>query len=150
MVCWVEKRGKHHGRKASVIRTASSMDASSSWLNVSILDRNRDLSKDRIWSPNTRAGLPSTTTMASPGYSESTWLVSGNTTTREPNVLQELLEMITTGLVFLISDPTVGSSATQVDIVSTGQLSYSGHPSTSVLFQPSSSWFRQRSFRAAR
>ncbi len=95
------------------MRTASSTAASSSWLNVSILARNRDLSKDRIWSPNTRAGLPSIATMASPGYNESTLLVRGSTTTRAPNALQELFEMITAGLVFLISDPTVGSSATQ-------------------------------------
>ncbi|CUS38668.1 hypothetical protein COMA2_50207 [Candidatus Nitrospira nitrificans] len=57
--------------------------------------------------------MPSTTTIASPGYSESTLLVSGTTTTREPNVLQELFETITAGLVFLTSDPTVGSSTTQ-------------------------------------
>lgn len=94
------------GCKARVMRIASSTVASSSWPNVSILDRNRDLSTDRIWSPNTRAGLPLTTTRGSPGYNESTWLVSGSTTTREPKVLQELFDTITAGLVFLISDPT--------------------------------------------
>lgn len=73
------------------MRIASSTAASSSWLKVSILERNRDLSKDRIWSPNTEAGLPLTTTKASPGYTESTLLISGSTTTREPEVLQELL-----------------------------------------------------------
>jgi hypothetical protein len=95
------------------MRIASSTAANSSWLKVSILDRNRDLSNDRIWSPNTRAGLPLMTTMASPGYTESTLLVSGKTTTRELKVLQELFDTITAGLVFLISDPIVGSNATQ-------------------------------------
>lgn len=36
------------GRKPSVIRTASSTAANSSWLSVSILERSRDLSSDRI------------------------------------------------------------------------------------------------------
>ncbi len=92
---------------------ASSTAVISSWLNVSSLDCDRDLSKDRTWSPSRRAGLPLTITVASPGYNESTLLVSGSTATREPNVLQELFEIITAGLVFLISDPTVGSSVTQ-------------------------------------
>lgn len=56
-----------YGCKARVMRIASSTAVSSSWLKVSILDRNRDLSNDRIWSPNTRAGLPLTVTRASPG-----------------------------------------------------------------------------------
>jgi hypothetical protein len=102
-----------YGCNARVIRIASSTATNSSWLNLSILDRNRDLSNDRIWSPNTRAGLPLTRTTASPGYNDSTLLVSGNTTTREPKVLQELFDTITAGLVFLISDPIVGSNETQ-------------------------------------
>jgi hypothetical protein len=36
---------------------------------------------DRIWSPSGRPGFPFTSTVASPGYSESTMLVIGNTTT---------------------------------------------------------------------
>lgn len=94
------------------MRIASSTAASSSWLNVSTLDRNRDLSNDRIWSPNTRAGLPLRTTIAPTGYTEATWLVTGSTTTREPKVLHELFGTITAGLVFLISDPIVGSNHT--------------------------------------
>jgi hypothetical protein len=51
--------------------------------------------------------------MASPGHGESKLLVSGNATTRDPSVLHELFEMMTAGLVFLISDPMGGSNATQ-------------------------------------
>ncbi|QPD03370.1 MAG: diversity-generating retroelement protein Avd [Candidatus Nitrospira kreftii] len=72
--------------RRAVMRSASSTAVSSSWLKVSILERNRDLFTDRIWSPNTRAGLPLRTTIASTGYTESTWLVSGSTTTRVPKV----------------------------------------------------------------
>ena len=70
--------------RRAVMRSASSTAASSSWLKVSILERSRDLPKDRIWSPNTRAGLPLITTRASPGYAESTLLVRDSTTSRVP------------------------------------------------------------------
>lgn len=113
----------YSGCRASVIRIASSTAANSSGLNLSILDCNRDLSKDRIWSPKTRAGVPFTRTRASPGYSESTLLVSGNTTTREPKVLHELFETITAGLVFLISDPNGRIQSNPVNVFATEEVS---------------------------
>ena len=95
------------------MRIASSTAVSSSGLSLSILDRSRDLFNDRIWSPNIRAGLPLTTTRASPGYNDSTFPGRGSHTTPEAAALQAWFYPITAGLVFLISDPIVGSNATQ-------------------------------------
>jgi hypothetical protein len=80
---------------------------------VPIRDLRRDLSIERIWSPKTLAGDPRTSIRASPGKSESTLLVTGRTTTREPYRLQESFEMTTADRVFRISVPRAGSRATR-------------------------------------